>query len=353
MANVNVRANDLEILWVPPQTDTDSRVPTAEELAAGTRLSVEHLQASRRALRPAGILNRPTFTSTGKNVIIPTGLSFFSPNHPALGILGQSHTLTMPALADTVVSVSRYDRIYLCCFSAIVDDTIDVDIRLEFSWRNQSDVLQTVTKENTQRVRDFYAFVWSAGETTASNLLSELDIAGIKQLTVSQSAAGVDTGNLIVYPLDPNLVDATTYTILEYSLELIELLRVWRVQNTNQAGYYWGRTGEADFEPDFHLQPSYRYVGVGYQDIQNRTYEALYRLMRGDALTNTPTLDRTVQNLVNGQVGINLDAPGIATASPNGSTALANEQRIVFSNEAITQTLFAREIDRFQFHKAG
>ena len=337
---VNVKPNDLEILWLPPQSDTDERVPTADEMATGTRLGTQHVQTTRAALKPAGVLNRPTFTSTNKNVVIPAGLEFFSPAHPTLSAIPINHTLTLPALADTVVSVSRYDRIYLCGFSAIVTDEIDPHIRLTFTWRNQSDILQEVTKENTRRVRDFYAFVWAAGETTPSTVLSELDVEGVKQLTVSKAAAGQALTTLRIYPFDANLADTETYVLIEDSLELIELLRVWRVQNTNQEGYFWGRSGEDDFEPDFHLQPSYRYVGEGWQDIQNRATESFWRLMRGESLSDTPTLDRSVQNLVNGQVGINLEAPGVATASPNGSTALANEQRVRFTNEAISQTLF-------------
>jgi hypothetical protein len=337
---VDIKPNDTEVLWVKPQSDTDARVPTADELAAGTRLVSQQLQSSRMALRPSGVLNRPTFTSTGKNVIIPSGLRYWAGNHPQLSVIGQAHTLSLPALADTVSSVSRYDRIYLCAFSAEVDDTIDPDVRLEFTWRNQSDVLQTVTKENTRRVRDYYAFVWASGITNASTLLAALQTPSGHRLTVTKSAAGAAAGALRIYPLDPNLVDGTTYPVISDSLELIELVRVWRVQATNQQGYFWGRTGEGNFEPDFHLQPSYRYVGEGYQDLQNRAREALWRLMRGDTLSDTPSKDRSVQNLVNGQVGTNLSAPGVATASPNGSTALANEQRVTFTNEAIAQTLF-------------
>lgn len=339
---VNRRSNDAEILWVPPQSDTDARVPTAEELAASARLTTQSLWRSREMVRPSGVLNRPNFTASGKNITIPGGLQVWAAKHPAIATLSNSHTLSLPLLPDTVASVSRYDRIYLACFCAEVDDDIDPAIRMQFTWRDQSDALQSVTKENTRRLRSFWAFVWAPGPTTVQSVLAALNTANGPALTVeTQSVAGFSLGSgLRIWPQDTNLAQGKTYRLLEESLELIELLRVWRVQNTNQQGYFWGRTGEGSFDAAFHLQPSYRYVGADWQNWPGRARDTLWRLMTGRTVLDTPTLDRSVQNLLNGQVGTNLNAPGVATASPNGSTALANEQRIAFTNAAIASTLF-------------
>lgn len=339
---VNTVANDARIRWVSPQTDTDARVPSAEEMDVSGELLLQHIISSR--LVPSGVINRPNFlpTVSSKGVVIPGNLLFYSQKHPTLGTLSGSHTIHLPALNDTVQAVSRYDRIYLLCFRAIVTDEIDVNIRLEFQWRDGSSNIQTETKENTQRIREYYALVWADAETTASAIWSALPVTeGESQLTVDKPVTGVTVGDFVLYPLDANLVNSATYTLVEGSLELIDLLRVWRIQNTNQNGYHWGRLGETDFVQQFHLQPSYRYVGEGWQDWQSRLEESMYRLFSGDSLSDSPTDDRVVLNLVNGQVATTLDAPGIATASPNGSTALANGQRIVFTNREWKQQQYA------------
>ncbi|MBT9316272.1 hypothetical protein [Leptothoe spongobia] len=339
---VDQKTNDALVQFVAPQTDTDARVPTAEELSVAGSLLLNHIYESRK-LKPSGITTRPIFAATvgSKGVVIPSDLGFYSQKHPTLGILGGNHTLVLPSLADTVSAVSRYDRIYLMGFRAVVTADIDPDIQLEFSWRDQSSTIQTQTKENTRREREFYAFVWGSGEVTASAVWAVLpEVSGERQLTANKTAGGIETGTLQIYPLDNNLVADATYTVVEDSLEMIELLRVWRVQNTIQDGYRWGRTGESDFQERFNLQPSYRYVGPEWDLWQARLSESIHRLFRGLSLSDTPTDNRIVLNLVNGQVASTLDAPGIATASPNGSTALANEQRMIFTNQAILQQEF-------------
>lgn len=340
---VDKKAHDLQLKWVPPQSDSDARVPTAEELLYGEELTLAHLQAGRMAVKPAGVTTRPSFTAGGsKTITIPQGLGFYSHLHPTLTATPAAHTLTMPALVDTATSISRYDRIYLLCFACEIDSAIDSDLGLTFTWRDQSASIQTVTKENTIRHRSFYAFVWNAGPLDESTLLSRFTLSGAdRQFTASASNAGVAVGDSQLYTLDSNFTAGTTYTVVQDSLELIELLRVWRVQETNQNGYLWGNGGESDFLAEFHLQPSYRYVGEDWDNWQARVRESLYRIMIGKSLSDTPTKDRSVQNLVNGQVGTNTTAPGIATASPNGSTALANEQRIQFLNKAVAQGVYA------------
>ena len=91
MPTPNIKANDLEILWVEPgidgsNPDSDERVPTAQELAASSHLHQQNLERSQRVERPAGLRNRPTFTATvgSKGVIIPAGVTPYVPGHPAL-----------------------------------------------------------------------------------------------------------------------------------------------------------------------------------------------------------------------------------------------------------------------------
>lgn len=349
MSNVNTTGNDLEILWVEPgadgsNPDTDYRVPTAQELAATSHLHQQNLQKAQADIRPAGIENRPAFgVAAGRGVIIPSGLSPYAPGHPSLAPLAANVTVVLPALTDTVSSISRHDRLYLMAFGAIVTSDIDASINLSFEWRNQSNAIQTLTKENTRRIRTFWAIVWSQGAaTTAGAVYSALTTAGSnKVFTASTSTSGIALGSTLrLYSLDPNLAATKTYTVVQDTVQMIDLCRVWRVQNFLQNGYLWNRTGEADFDANFHIQPTYQYVGEGWSDWDARTRETMRRIFLGLPLINTPTGDRVVQNLINGQVAGNLDAPGIATASPNGSTALSNGQRVSFSNQAITQKTY-------------
>lgn len=349
MPDINVKPNDLEILWVEPgvdgtNPDADARAPTAQELAGTSHLSQQNLKKQIEIERPTGLRTRPNFTATtgSKGVILPAGLTPFVPGQPSFVPFASPVTVTLPALADTSSSVSRYDRLYLLCFGAEVTGAIDSDINLAFEWANPSGVIQTLTKENTRRLRSFWAIVWSQGATTADAVYNALPtVSSKKTLTVAKNSTGTALGSTLrIYPLDPNLTDTKAYVVRQDLCQLIDLCRVWRVQNFTQAGYVWGRNGEKDFEPDFHIQPTYRYVGDGWDDWQARSRETLRRILLGRPLIESPTYDRAVSNLLNGQVGANLDAPGVATASPNGSTALANGQRVSFTNQAIVQKTY-------------
>lgn len=348
MATVNRKANDLEILWVPPTDDTDERVPTAEELAASSHLAQQNLAAAQRGDRPAGLKNRPVFaTSSGRGIVIPAGLSAYAPGHPALVPLPSNVTITLPALADTNSTISRYDRLYLMVFGVVITAALDSDINMTFGWDNQSNVLQTISQENTRRIRTVWALVCAQGTPTANDIYTALTTVGTeKALTVNKAAAGSALGSTLrIYPQDPNLTDAAQYAVVQDTIELIDLCRVWRVQNLTQSGYVWGRNGEVStLEPDFHIQPTCRYVGDGWEDWQVRARETLRRVLLGLPLIESPSYDRYVSNLINGNVSANLDAPGIATASPNGSTALSNTQRVSFTNERIVQKLFCVSI---------
>lgn len=331
---VNTMVRDLAILWQGQQTDADSRVPTAEELAATEEILRGHVRRSRAMVAPSGLLTRPSFTATaGRQIAIPE-LSVWANAHPTLTAV-PAHALSLPALPAG--TQNRYDYIYLLAFSVKVTASLDPSVALTFQWRNGA-VLESVTKENTARLRDVYAFWVSPTPMSAAAIAAEVG----STLTVNKAGTLLGTGR--IYPLDSVLLDGLTYT-LQGELEAIDLLRVWRVQGVNQSGWWWGETVERALETEIHLQPTYQYVGSGWQDWISRTEESLYRLMRGESLQNSPRLNRGVFNLLNGQVGSNTQAPGIATTSRNGSTALANGQRITFTNRAFTQTTFALPVE--------
>ncbi len=327
--NVYRHARDLAILWLGQQSDTDSRIPTAEELAATEDVMRGHVSATRRS-RPSGLLNRPTFTG-GSQTVTLSSLSPWLHSHPGLTSI-PSTSVELPPLPSGAV-VSRYDYLYLVAMAVQVGTAQDANVALTFQWRS-GNLLQSVTRENTARLRSVYGIWVSQGEMSAAAIAATIG----NSIAVSTSTPLV-YGTSRLYLSDTTLTDGTTYAI-NGTPEVINLLRVWRLRGTTLDGWQWGPT-EQPLEADIHLQPTYRYVGDGWDNWRDRLQESVYRLMRGEPLQNAPTQVRGVYNLLNGQVGSNTAAPGVATTSPNGSTMLANEQRITFTNEAITQTTYA------------
>lgn len=333
-----IKSNDLGILHIPPANNTDARVPTAEEISANTQLLIRNIKLAAR--QQAGVTNRPQFgVSPGLGIVLPANLGVFYPNHPNLKTLGVSVPLTMPGLGNTIDQISRYDYVGLVAMACEVTAQTDPDINFSFRWRRQDSQIQTLVKENTRRLRTFWAVIVSpttpATATAIETALPTVD--GSKILSVSKTPVGSALGAMRIYPLDPNFVDQRDYKVFPGTIEVAQLCRVWRVQNTIQNGYHWGRNGEQDFLADYHLQPTYHYVGVGSEDYEMRGKDAFRRLMTGQPLLNAPWKDRAVLNLINGQVTSNLNAPGIPVSSPNGSVGLANGQRITFTNEPRTE----------------
>lgn len=217
--DVDRKGHDSRIRWIPPQSDTDARLPTAEEMDASYALTLDHIVRS-RSERPDGLVDRPIFTATtgSKGVVIPA-LRFWSQKHPELGVSAAA-TVQLPALNDTVLSVSRFDRLYLLCFHAEVDELLDPDLTISFTWRNQAGVIQSETKENTRRIRGFYLFVWAPAQITENDIWTALPES--KEIVVSKAVAGAELGAHRIYSLDANLNSGSTYRLVEGSLTLID-----------------------------------------------------------------------------------------------------------------------------------
>lgn len=334
MLNVTLKPSDAAILWKNQESDVDSRVPTAEELAATEQLLRQHIVASRAGIRPNGWLERPTLSIVGSQVIAGN-LQPWSAAHPALSPIPQL-ALTLPAVSG---EVDRRDYLCLMAFSVVVGVAQDPDVALEFSWREGA-ALQTLTKENTGRIRDGWAVIGCS--TTGQDLpitAQQIAQALAGQITISRQLSYVLAPGLPqfwVQGLDGSLTEQI-YTLIG-EIELIPLCRVWRRVSTNNAtGYLEHSSGaERPLEAAIHLEPCYRYVGDGWDNWPLRVQESLYRLGQGQALQGSPRMRRWVYNLINGQVGANPDAPGIPTYTLANELLLANGQRTVFSNAAIT-----------------
>lgn len=318
---------DLAILWLGQQSDTDTRVPTAEELAATEEVLRGHVAASRQG-KPLGLTSRPTLTGAGQSLTI-AGASLWSWQHPGLTNL-PALTINLPPLS-TGATVNRYDYIYLIALAVQVGADQDANVNLSFQWRSGT-VLQTVVRENTARLRSAYGVWVSQGEMSASAIISAIG----SSITVNTSTPSA-YGNSRLYWPDSTLTNGLTYS-LSGTPEVISIARVWRLQNAIVSGYAWG---PESLDTGIHIQPNYTYVGDRWDNWQNRVRESIYRLMRGDGVQNAAGQVRDVFNLINGQVGGNSQAPGIAGVSPNGAALLANEQRVTFTNQAITQSVYA------------
>ncbi|MCD8487908.1 MAG: hypothetical protein LRZ84_14520 [Desertifilum sp.] len=341
MPNPYIHPRDTEIVWVPPTGD-EERVPTAEEMKETSRLLQRNNIKTAAAVKPTGLTARPHFTANASTRSVDVGnIHFFAPGHSISDL--SVPKINLVPLPDTHSSVSRYDNFYLAVASVEITADIDPNINFEFKWRDQANTLITLERENTRRYRSVWFIASSPTTISGSYLLSQLPGSEGKPSIVPTNSEPIVYGTITIHPeKDSLLTAAKTYRILEESFTLIPLFRVWRVQNYVQNGYHWGRDGEAaTLETDYHVQPIYRYVGVGYDSWEARAGETFRRVMLGLPITGGRTYDRWVQNFVNGQVSSNLDAPGQATPSPNGSTALANNQRVIFTNEGRVQKLGA------------
>lgn len=324
--NVYRHIRDLAILWRGQQSDTDTRVPTAEELAATEEVLRGHVAASRQ-VKPLGLTRRPTLTGAATSITI-AGAALWSHQHPTLTTL-PTLAIALPPLGTG--AINRYDYVYLVAMAVQVGAAQDANVNLSFQWRSGT-VLQTVVRENTARLRSAYGLWVSQGEMTPQAIATAIG----SSITVNASAPTV-YGTSRLYWVDDALTSGLTYS-LSGTPEVISLCRVWRLQNTTVNGYAWGAES---LDSDIHVQPNYQYVGDGWDNWQARTQETIYRIMGGRGVQNSPAFNRHVVNLVNGQVGANALAPGVAGVSPNSSALLANEQRITFTNQAITQTVNA------------
>ncbi len=336
MLNVTLKPTDLAILWKNQASDVDARVPTPEEMAATEFLLRSHLSASRAGVRPDGWLERPSLQITGQDVIAGN-LRPWVANHPALAPIPQL-TIPLPTVSG---EVNRRDWVYLLAFSVVVGVAEDPDVALEFAWRDGA-VLQTLTRENTARIRDGWAVVVCPGGLESPLTVEQVAAAIGNTITISRQRVVLTVAGQIAYlwGLDGSLAEGS-YAIVE-TMNLLPLCRVWRrVTTGNPTGYIPSLAGqERPLETAIHLEPTYRYVGDGWDNWPLRAKESLYRLMQGQPLQNSPQQQRWVYNLINGQVGANPDAPGLATLSLSGDLILANGQRWEFSNRATTTTVW-------------
>jgi hypothetical protein len=333
------QSHDMAVIFVPPANATDLRAPTAEEATLNSQVLTDQIVRSRREL---GWLKVPSFSfSQTRRLSIANGHAIL-PVYP--GILELNTSVSLPSLPDTTSVLSQNQRLSLVAFHAEVGMSQDAVLG-QMSWDyviRQTNQITPVVKENTRRLRAFWLIVWSASTITAADFVNLLTstLTGRSLSLTDTSDLGFSLGPTRIYARDPNLTIAS-YRIFPDSVQVMELCQVRRMQNHTNEGYTWGHQGEGVLDPAFHLFTTSPRVAT-------IDAEAAMRLRLRQLFSGQPGLDgnynRSVQNLLASSVGNNPGFPGKAAASLNGSTCLANSQRVTFTNQAIVDRLGCQSV---------
>lgn len=325
--------HDLGIVFVPPASPTDPRVPTAEELTLGQRIISSVISRSRIQ---QGWQQRPQLSfSQNRRLTIAEGKAIL-PIYP--GVLSVNTTVTIPTLSSSASTIKQSDWVYLVGFEAEVGAAQDETLgQFPFQYRDRgTNQIATITKENTRRLRAFWAIVISTNPLTATDFLNLLTVEGDnrKVAIADTSDLGFSLGAARFYARDPNLALNASYLIFSSSINLIEVCQVRRLQNYTERGYTWGYGGEGALNGQYHLVSTAPQIDV--RDLENAIRQRCREIFSGKPGAGSGYA-LTVQNLIASSVGGNPGYPGESAGSPNGSVCLADDQRVSFTNQAIIQ----------------
>jgi hypothetical protein len=333
--------HDVGIVFVPPSSPTDPRVPTAEEM---TMREIVRLVNERKKIEPIW-KKEPEFGITASPLTANiSGRCIFSLYPGVLTLTAED--FVVPALANAVSTINRIDRAYVVSMVAEVGADQDTVLgQFTFRYREvnsetQEVTIQTISAENTRRFRAFWALmVVEDGTIDADGISSVLTLdepTGEKYLTINNiTSTGWEIAEGIwIYAVDPNWVDGATYHIYPELIEVLEAGHIRRHQNYTNKGYTWGYNGETTLTvEDFSFDRKYV-----ERPLTSRFNQRLFEVMSG-----TPSCghfwEKAVLNLTGGSIGGNPGQPGIAATSPNESVCLANDQRVSFTNEEKVHTL--------------
>lgn len=341
--------NDVGVIFVPPASRTDPRVPTAEELSLSVRIQQSVLA---RNQSEAGWLKYPALSFAAARQLSVSGGQALLPGYPGVLEIG-STSLTLPALPDTTNVYLRTDWLYLMSFAAEVgqqQSPILGQYTFQYTEIGGGNV-STITKENTRRIRAFWCFVWGTAPISAAALLALLPDAGSnKQLQIlDTSALGFDLGTLKIYARDPKLTQHP-YVIYPDSVQLLELTQVRRAQRHNNRGFVHGPAGEAALGSVFNLVTTAPMLRP--QDPESQMRDRLRSIFSGITQAGRPS-NYSIQNLTASPNGGNPDFPGEGASSPNGSICLANGQRVSYTNQAIIEKRSAVRIESVSNNGSG
>lgn len=341
MPNVFHVPHDLGIKPIPPRDRNDPRVPTAEEFSLQSEIIVALFKESGRSLWES----LPTLTVAPPRTLSCSGGIAHLKGYPVKVELPNA-SMTLPTLTSSTAIVKETQYLYLFSFAAVVGKDQDAVLgQMEFSYRDiPTDSIVTVQKENTRRYRAFWAFVLSRTPLDKDGLLdiTPLNSDGNRYFTVSdKTPTGYSVGTYHVWSLDPNLAENQPYQVLPDSFDLLPLYEIKRYQNYSERGYTYGYNGEKPIEEDINISVS---APISQESLDSHVWRRVVREVFAGIPGRGSSYGRTVQNLASGPVGGNPGFAGEAASSPNGSVAIANGQRISFTNQEVISRYAARTI---------
>lgn len=332
--------NDWGVIQVAPASETDPRVPMADEFALQTRIEAVNAWKSRLQ---QGWISVPSVQITPPRTLVLTNGLALVPSHSEYK-LDVSGTLEIPALSSPGSVVKRDDFLSLVVVATEFNKDHDPTLgQVTFSYRKPQSgggfAVETTQKENTRRMRSVWLLVLSPQPLVGTDFIAALpqNTSGDKVLGIAnKTAQGFSIGDHKIYALDPTLTSGKSYIVYPDSAYALPLFQIRRLQNFLERGYVWGNGGEGNLSKDVHLSDISEPASENKND--ELAHQRALQIFAGIPAKGF-TYSRTVQNLLAGNVSGNPGRPGEAAASPNGSVCLANDQRIGFTNQQITQKL--------------
>lgn len=329
---LDLQPHDLGVKFMPPASQTDPRVPMAEEFALSSEIFIELWRSSRRQ----GWKTLPKFETNIRKLKV-TGSAQLKIYRD---ILNLDTSVTIPALENTGSVIKRDDYLSLVSFCAEVGAIQDAALgQISFRYRHPlNQTIETIRKENSRRYRSFWMLVLTSSLPTADTLLNGMttEANGDRRLAIANT---LETGFTLtpgvqVYARDSRLTSGVAYPIIPDSIEFLPLCLIRRLQNYQEDGFTYGYGGEEPLEVGVHVISIAKSLDEG--EIMNRVRGRIQDICAGVPGQGS-SYKRTILNLVAGQVAGNPGKAGQSASSPNGSVCLANDQRVTFTNQAVAQ----------------
>lgn len=329
---LNLQPHDLGVKFMPPASQSDPRVPMAEEFALSSEIFIELWRSSRKQ----GWKTLPKFETNIRKLKI-AGSAQLKIYRDTLNL---DTSVVVPALENTNSVIKRDDYLSLVSFCAEVGAVQDAALgQISFRYRHPlNQGIETIKKENSRRYRSFWMLVLTSSLPTANTLLGSMttETNGDRRLAIANA---LETGftlspGIQVYARDPRLTGGVAYTVAPDSIEFLPLCLIRRLQNFQEDGFTYGHGGEEPLEVGIHVISLAKLLDQG--EIMNRVRGRMQDICAGIPGQGS-SQKRTILNLVAGQVAGNPGRAGQSSSSPNGSVCLSNDQRLTFTNQAIAQ----------------
>jgi hypothetical protein len=320
--------HDLGVKQMAPLSPTDLRVPTPEEFDLDSRIGINLFRAGRSEHR---WLKMPTFTYSNNTFAISGKLLQIGAPEPVTLSRVQ---FTPPPLPNTFSQIDRYDRLYLVGFTAEVGELED-PLLGQFSYGFAGGV-NSLAKENTRRYRYFWVLFYAIDSMlTVANVVAALGNA--KSLPIPNLLdTGFSRSGYQIYAKDRHLTADKTYKVLTDTIDVSPILGLYRHQNTTYNGYSYGINAEV-----FNIDDVVSLAERPSDEYEDRIEDICRQRFLNIAAGKVGKTDQYKRSVLNVSIGSNPANPGhqgISALSLNGSHATANDQRISFTNQAITET---------------